>query len=243
VGPQGRVLSWEVPAIGAAPLLRLGLLVEAPSRFDGRIVVEEVDWRGPPRELTVSGTLLTSIWETQPPGLRGWVSSAENFEADSRYTFAISHGRALGLATTGCRDWDDYAVTSRLVFSLHSACGLVLRSVGHRRFYAALFEEGRRVTIVKQHYRARAVLASAEFPYAQEGSHRVEARCQAGHLTVAVDGTQVAAARDAEAPYPGGAAGFIVEGGTVYADGFCVRALAAGRQEPAPTPLRELRCR
>jgi hypothetical protein len=225
LGKQSSLLKWKIPPIGSVPLVRLGLLLEASSRFDGRVWIEEVDWRGAPSEFEVSGSLMTSIWETQPIGLRGWVSSAENFEADSRFTFAISHSRALGLATIGARDWSDYSVTSHLAFSMHSSCGLVLRSVGHRRFYAAMFEEGKRVTIVKHRDRDRLVLAAAEFPYEIDESHLVTARCVGRELMVDVDGAEVLSTSETDSPYLGGAAGFIVEGGTVYADGFSVHLL------------------
>ena len=225
LGKQPSLLEWKIPQIGAVPLVRLGLLLEADSRFDGRVIIEEVDWRGAPSEFEVSGSLMTSIWETHPIGLRGWVSSAENFEADSRFTYAISHSHDLGLATIGARDWTDYSVTSDLAFSVHASCGLVLRSVGHRRFYAALFEEGKRLTIVKHRDRTRTVLATVEFPYEIDENHLVTARCVGREITVVVDSVEVIAARDSDTPYLGGAAGLIVEGGTVYADGFAVHRL------------------
>jgi hypothetical protein len=45
---------------------------------------------------------------------------------------------------------------------------------------------------------------------------------------VDVDGVEVISTRDADSPYLGGAAGLIVEGGTVYADGFSVHRLGDG---------------
>lgn len=225
LGKQSSLLEWKIPPIGSVPLVRLGLLLEADSRFDGRVMIEEVDWQGAPSEFEVSGSLMTSIWETQPIGLRGWVSSAENFEADSKYTFAISHSHDLGLATIGTRDWSDYSVTSHLWFSLHASCGLVLRSVGHRRFYAAIFEEGKRLVIVKHRDRDRTVLVAVDFPYEIDEDHIVTARCVGTELVVEVDGVEVIATHDTDSPYQGGAAGFIVEGGTVYADGFSVHRL------------------
>jgi ADP-ribosylglycohydrolase len=228
LGPQSCLIEWKIPPIGSVPLVRLGLLLEASGSFDGRVTIEKVDWRGAPSEFEVSGSLMTSIWETQPIGLRGWVSSAENFEADSRYTFALSHSHDLGLATLGARDWSDYSVTSHLAFSVHTACGLVLRSVGHRRFYAAMFEEGKRLTIVKHRDRNRTVLAAVDFPYEVDEDHLVTARCVGRDLVVDVDGVEVISTRDADSPYLGGAAGLIVEGGTVYADGFSVHRLGDG---------------
>ena len=222
LGRQSSLIKWKVPSIGSVPVVRLGLVLEASCMFAGRVWIEEVDWQGAPSKFEVSGSLMTSIWETQPIGLRGWVSSAENFEADSKYTFALSHSHGLGLATIGTRDWNDYTVGSHLAFSMHASCGLVLRSVGHRRFYAAMFEGGKRVTIVKHRDRDRFVLAAAAFPYEIDESHLLTARCVGTELIVDVDGAEVLSTNDTASPYLGGAAGFIVEGGTLYADGFSV---------------------
>jgi len=88
-----------------------------------------------------------------------------------------------------------------------------------------MFEEGKRLTIVKHRDRDRTVLAAVEFPYESDESHHVSARCFGSDMVVTVDGDEVISARDHDSPYVGGAAGFIVEGGTVYADGFSVHGL------------------
>jgi hypothetical protein len=105
---------------------------------------------------------------------------------------------------------------------VHSRCGIVLRSVGHRRFYAVLLEGGSTVAIVKQHDRERTVLASRPFAYGLEGSCLLEARCVGREVSLRADGSDVLAVEDLSSPYLGGAAGLIVEGGTVFVDGFSV---------------------
>jgi ADP-ribosylglycohydrolase len=218
-----QLLSWEVPPVGATPLVRLGVSVSPADGACARLLLEEVDWHGAPRNYAIAGNLMTSIWETQPIGLRSWVSSAENFEADSRFTFALSHPAETGMTTIGARDWHDYEVESRLTFGLHAGCGMVLRSVGHRRFYAALFEGGTHVSIVKQDGRHRTVLAAAPFAYDNDIARLVTANCSGAELALVIDGSEVVSARDTASAYPGGAAGLIVEGGTLYAEGFSVR--------------------
>ena len=173
LGKQSSLLEWKIPPIGSVPLVRLGLLLEADSRFDGRVMIEEVDWQGAPSEFEVSGSLMTSIWErnrsaygdgsAQLRTLRRTPSTPSYFPIRTTWVWRRSEPG----------DWSDYSVTSHLWFSLHASCGLVLRSVGHRRFYAAIFEEGKRLVIVKHRDRDRTVLVAVDFPYEIDEDHIV----------------------------------------------------------------------
>jgi hypothetical protein len=228
LGSERTELSWRVPDVGTAPFVRFGLLVECARRFDGEVFVHAVDWSGAPERFAVEGVLLTSIWDTHPAALAGWVSSAANFEADFERTFSVSHPRGTGLATTGTTDWGDYAVSSTLRPSLHRRAGLVARSVGHRRYYAAVFEGGDTVRLVKQRDAECRVLAEAGFDYAHDKPYRCELRCVGDSLSLLIDGQPVLQARDSDRHYRGGAAGFLVDSGTVLADGFVIQALDGG---------------
>jgi ADP-ribosylglycohydrolase len=224
-------LRWRIPAVTSNPLLRYGLLVESATRFDSAVTVTSIDWTGAPAAFKIDGVLLSSIWDTHPEQLGAWVSSAANFEADFERTFSVSHPRGAGLATIGTRDWDDYSVVSTLRFSLHREAGLVVRSVGHRRYYAATFDGGSRVRLVKQRDGTRLVLADARFEYCEGTPYLVDVGCVGNQLTVLVDGNMIVEGSDPERAYDGGAAGFLIDEGTVLADGFEVRALDAGGRE------------
>src|SRR5690606_1811560 len=139
LGTEPSDLEWTVPDVGVNPIQRLGFEVSAERRFDGSVVIEHVDWSGAPSRFEQGGILLSSIWDLTPEPLRAWVSSARHFEPDFRYTYSVSHPAGTGLATIGTRDWDDYTVSSTLVFNPHEAGGLVIRARGHRRYYAAVF--------------------------------------------------------------------------------------------------------
>jgi hypothetical protein len=211
-------LSWTVPDTGNAPLLRLGLLIEAAARFDGTVTISSIDWAGAPEHFRVSGVLSTSIWDTHPEPLRAWVSSAANFEADSARTFSMSH-QGVALATTGARDWADYTVAGTLRFSLHRRAGLVARSIGHRRYYAAEFRDGSTLSLTKQYDARTGTLDTVAFPYRHDHPYRIGLTVAGSRLAVAVDGETVIETTDHE-PLPGGAAGFLIDEGTVYADDF-----------------------
>jgi hypothetical protein len=212
-----------VPDVGVNPLIRFGVRAEATRRYDGRIVLESVDWSGAPDPYEQSGMLLTSIWDTKPEPLDGWVSSAQNFEADFRYTYSVSHPVGTGLVTTGTRDWSDYSVSSTLVFNLHRSAGLVARSAGHRRYYAAIFSGGDTVALVKQDNGDRVTLAETGWSYHEDVAYEVSLYCEGTRLWLLVDGERLLEATDEAHPFTCGGAGFAVEEGTLLADGFRIQ--------------------
>jgi len=224
-------LIWRIGDIGPLPILRVGVMIESPRRFDGDVTVWSIDWTGAPEYFHLEGVLLTSIWDTHPEPLRAWVSSAANFEADFDRTFSVSHPHGIGLATTGSTDWDDYTVSSTLFFSLHRQGGLVARSVGHRRYYAALLDRGNRVRLVKQRDGQCTVLAETAYDYHQDEPLDIALHCTGTQIGVRIEGASVLLAQDTSTtPYRQGAAGFLVDTGAILADGFQIRSL------PTPTP-------
>ncbi|MFF0265412.1 ADP-ribosylglycohydrolase family protein [Kribbella sp. NPDC004536] len=217
------VLEWTVPDRGIP--FRIGLSVS------GTAYLHWLDWDGAPAEYTQSGILLSSIWDTQPPGLAPWVSSAKNFEADFATTFSVSHPDPLGVVTTGTRDWVDYEISSRLSFSLSRSAGLVVRARGHRNFTAAVFD-GHLLSIVEQHDAERAVLASTPFALRRDAPYDVTVECVADVVQVRVDGISMLSATTTRVA--GGGAGFFVDTGTMSADGFTVRSHPRGGPIAAP---------
>ncbi|TAM67561.1 MAG: ADP-ribosylglycohydrolase family protein [Microbacteriaceae bacterium] len=214
---------WEVPTHGNGVPFRVGFEVVALPEAAIELRVHSVDWAGAPRNFQQHGILLSSIWDTRPKDLAVWVSSAKNFEADFATTFAVSHPEALGVVTTGTRDWGDYEVQSTLLFSLHDVGGIVLRARGHRRFLAAVFTRGGAIQLISQFDGSRTILAEVAFRYELDRSYDVVAACVGNRVSVTVDGVVIA---DATTDHiKGGGAGFIVERGTLTADGFTARAV------------------
>jgi ADP-ribosylglycohydrolase len=211
-------LVWEVPDIGNAVPFRFGLEFADATR----VRVASVDWQGAPRVFTQSGLLLESIWDTKPLALAPWVSSAKNFEADFATTYSVSHPDVLGVVTTGTREWRDYAIDSTLVFSLHDAGGLVVRARGHRSFIAAIFRLGG-VELIEQQDDERTILARVEFPYELDRPYAVSFSAVADELLLEIDGATILTARSSRTS--GGGAGFLIETGTMSADGITIRAV------------------
>ena len=223
--PGANTLRWQVPPNGGMPLFRIGLDLTAPpggpSRLAGSLRLLSVDWDGAPRDFRQRGMLMSSIWNLRPHWLRAWVSAAREFAPDFELTYCISHSADNGLVTLGTRDWRDYAVETRLRFSLHRRGGLVLRARGLRRYYAAVFSGGDRLAIVARHNDAVYTLAQASFAYEMERRYALYFAAAGNRLSLAVDGIPLLETRDDR--YPSGGAGFVIDEGTMLADGFRVR--------------------
>ena len=214
---------WRIPKNGGMPLFRLGLEFRAERSLACELCLQSVDWRGAPADFQQQGMLMSSIWNLQPRWSRAWVSAAKEFAPDFSETYCVSHSGQDGLVTMGTRDWRDYAVESRLRFSLHEVGGLVLRARGLRRYYAALFCGGDRLAIVAQQDAERHILAECTFAYRKEHPYALRFAALGERLTLLVDGRLLLEAQDGR--YDGGGAGFLIERGTMLADGFLVQSL------------------
>jgi ADP-ribosylglycohydrolase len=218
-------LEWTVPDTGGMPIFRLGIELVADRRLDGRIGFLDLDWDGAPAAFEQQGMLMTSIWNLAPYWLQAWVSSARQFAPDFTYTYCISHTIDNGVVTMGTQDWADYSVESGIAFSLHEAGGLVLRSKGHRRYYAAILSGGTTASIIARRDNVVETLASVPFPYEMDRVYALRFEVQGDALALSIDGARMLETRDPEGRHARGGAGFVVERGTILADGFRVAAL------------------
>lgn len=215
--------SWTVPGVAGMPIFRFGLQFESEKQFSGVVRVGFVDWKGAPERFAQTGMMMTSIWETLPHWTQMWCSSATNFAADFFHTLCISHLGDKGLATLGSPDWDDYAVSSKLEFSLHDEGGLVARAQGHRRYYALVLSAGNRASLIKRCDDQVTVLATADFTYDLDTLYELTLEVNGPHIRGIVEGAELLAVHDGTFGY--GEAGFLMSNGSMTADGFVVQAL------------------
>lgn len=222
LGLGGTTLAWTVPDTNGLPLYRLGVEFGTDGRFDGDVVIRSIDWRGAPDAFEIRGMQVKSIWNLTPFWTRAWVSSARHLAPDFKWTLCVSHPDENGVVTTGSRDWDDYSVASSIDYSLNDGAGLVARARGHRRYYAGILK-GEEALILKRYDGEVSVLARAAVPIGATGKRDLKLSLKGDELRFAVDGNEVAVARDTS--FASGGAGFLVERGTIVADGFLVHAL------------------
>jgi hypothetical protein len=215
-------LSWTVPVTNGLPLYRLGIEFGSETRYDGTVTVNSVHWSGAPMAYETKGMLVKSIWNLTPFWTRAWVCSARHFAPDFKYTLCFSHPDENGVATTGSRDWDDYAVASSLDYSINEGGGLVARARGHRRYYAGMLK-GREALIIRRYDDEVAVLSRVPVEIGAEGKRDLKLTVAGDRLSFVVDGKPAGEATDKT--FTSGGAGFIVEKGTIVADGFLVHAV------------------
>ncbi|MDR2404472.1 MAG: ADP-ribosylglycohydrolase family protein [Spirochaetaceae bacterium] len=220
LSPGRNVIQDAAPFIGGMPIFRFGLDCTGESE-GAEILVTRIDWSNTPVLFAQRGMMMQSIWETKPYWFRGWVSSAKQFAADFTHTLCISHTEQNGVVTIGTRDWSDYEVETNLIFSLHQAGGLVLRSRGHRLYYGLLFSGGDTLSIIECVHGKETVLQSIPFAYRQDIPYKVIARVKENRISVAVDGRPVLEASSGR--YRDGAAGFRVDRGTMIVRDFILR--------------------
>lgn len=210
---------WAIPDNGGLPVLRFGLEFASKKRYRGDVLVRSVDWANAPAKIEQKGIMMRDMWDLDPFWAKMFVASAETFTPNLNCTYCISHPEAGGLATIGTRDFTDYTVSSTLKFSLHQRAGLVARSRGHRRYYAAVVSGGDTFQIIKRCDDNETVLAEGKVSYEQFENNTMRLTVKGAVLEGSFGGVTIQA-DDKDAPFESGAAGFLVDAGAVFIDGF-----------------------
>lgn len=223
-------LQWEIPDTNGFPIYRIGVELLSDVRLDGELILTSMDWSNSPRHFALPRSYVMSPgltpWTTNTIWLKSFMSSARNFYPDYTTTFSISHPEKNGVVTIGTSEWADYRVKSTITFMQQEGSGLVARSRGHRRYYAALIQDGR-ARIVMHKDEQVVILAESEVGYPMDATYSLEFSLAGSALQMVVDG--VVAATAADTTYEKGAAGFVVDTGAILVDGFLVQRIEGGR--------------
>lgn len=163
---------------------------------------------------------MNSIWNTNPLWLAGFASSAAQFAADFKQTYCISHIEEDGLVTIGSKEWDDYSVSSTAYFSLHKSGGLVIRSVGHKRYYGAVLENGKEAVLYVQKDGMRKELARTAYTYQEDLPYQMKLTAKGSELYFEVNGTLLLQTEDET--YHCGGTGFVISKGTMTCDSLII---------------------
>lgn len=219
-------IDWTIPALSGMPVFRIGIAIRSERRFSGEVLLASLGWTGAPRMYSLSGMLMSSIWNVAPSWLKMWTSSAKQFQADFKYTLCMSHPEDNGVSTIGTADWIDYRVESRLIYSLHRSGGLVIRCNGHRRYYAARLSGYHTAEIICRRDDNIMVLGRIPFAYTEDRPYTLSFRAKGDELSFSIDGIELLSVTDST--YRCGGAGFVVGAGTFSADGFLVETRGEG---------------
>lgn len=216
---------WTIPSLGGMPVLRFGFVFSAEKRIDGKASIKYVSWNNAPTLFQQKGIMMKDMWDLSPFWSRCFVPSAKCFTPNLKHTYVISHPEDNGLATVGTRDWKDYSVESNLSFSTHRYGGLVARSRGHRRYYAAILEEGKKAKIIKRIDDDVVILAECPLSYDEFEKINMVFTIDQNRLKLTIRGEVVLSAEHNDPRLPSGGAGFIVGDGSMFIDDFIVRGI------------------
>ena len=129
------------------------------------------------------------------------------------------------MADLGCEDWRDYRVSARVIPSLSTRCGLLARTHGNRKYYAAVLEDQHWLRLIARDGDKETVLASAPFDHPWDQPLTLSLECSGTHLRATADGC-VLEAEDGR--FAGGGAGMLVSEGSMLVDELKVE----GSDEP-----------
>ena len=219
----GDTYVWRVPALGGKCLDRFGIALTG--KVNNGVQIASIDFIGAPDHFCINGSLRNCDLGHANMQLQAFTSSAREFDLDDRHTFTISNHEDTGLVTIGTEDFRDYQVSCQAVPYLHQAFGLVIRSRGHRKYYALLLKEHDKAQLIRQDGDERLVLAECSCPYKELISYTLTLKAQGSHISASVGQKVLLTAQDTR--YDRGGCGFLICEGTFMADDFQIAA-----QEP-----------
>ena len=152
-------LEWQIPDLGGAPVVHIGLRVSSDEPSEGCIHLDHLSWDGSPNVTFCKPSAAGSMWKRQ------WVNAADVFTDEFEEAFRVIQNRGRGLVMTGTREWEDYTVEAAITPHLARSFGLAARVQGQERYYALLLCEGNRIKLIK---RLDGETVLAEQPYAWE---------------------------------------------------------------------------
>lgn len=214
-------ITWRIPSLGGMPIERVGVQMIYPKPGE-RVLLRSMDWDGAPKCLTLQAVLREEETGRPRRAFDMFAASATQFTVDKVHTFCVSHNAENGIADFGTEDWRDYTIEASVIPSMHLRCGLVARTHGHRRYYAAVLEGGSVLRLLCRNGDTEMELAACDLPYREEEPIVLSLTCRGNALEVSVNGEKLLAAT--HELYVFGGAGFLASCGTMLVDGLSIRA-------------------
>ncbi len=208
-------LVWTLPDTGGDPLAEIGIEVCADVATSGTLYVDRVWWTGAPQITLRRPAHNGNMWA------RAWIDACDQFTTRWDESFRISSAQR-GTLTQGADDWRDLSISAAITLETATLGGISARAGGLQRYYALVLIDGDRVALIRQHD-ATHLLAQAPFAWSHSREYALRLDVQGSRLTGYVDGQALVSADDAT--FTSGAAGYLVEGGTLMSDALSVAPL------------------
>ena len=223
---NNNLIDWLIPDTNGFPIFKVGFEVTSSKKIDGSVVLRYMDFKGAPKRFfmprSYEMTKDITPWTTNTIWLKTFMNSATSFYPDYTTTLSLSHPEKFGVVTIGSLDWDNYRVSSKVLFLMNDSGGLVARSEGHRRFYSLVIEDGS-LKIIMNKDRERKTLAQVNNNYKLDTKYELSFEVKNNQLKGYLNGELLLTAKDDT--YSVGAAGFIVDTGAVLIDTMLVEGL------------------
>lgn len=211
------VLTWIVPEVGGYPIAEVGIEATSAARTSGVVDLDFLTWEGAPDTTFVKTESGTAWRET-------WVNGVDHYH-DWEEPFRLIQDEGTGLLIQGCREWQDYEVSSTVAIHLVERAGIAARVQGMCRWIGLFLCRDGYVRLVKSLDGER-TLAEAAFPWEFGGSYELTIRCDGSRITGSVGDRLVLEATDENRPLDGGGVAFVLQEGRIGSYGMAVRPLS-----------------
>ncbi len=212
---------WHIPSLGGKCIDRFG--IEVIGETFNQVLVRSVDFKGAPSDFLITGSLRNYDLGRANMQLQAFTSSAKEFSFDARHTFTVSNHEGTGLAVIGTKDFSNYQVSCKAVPYLHKEFGLVIRSRGHRKYYAFLLKDHNTAQLIRQDGEERTILEELPFSYKELETYELTLQAEGKRISTAINGEILLSAEDER--YQNGGCGFLICEGTFMADDFRVKSV------------------
>lgn len=209
---EARDLDWTIPDTGGDPIAEIGIELCADNHHSGTIYLDRIGWTGTPQITLRRPTHNGTLWE------RAWVNACDQFTTRWAESFRISSA-GRGTLTQGTSDWHNYSAQAAITLVTAHTGGIIARAQGLERYYALVLIDGDKVALIKQHYGTE-ILAETAFAWSDSAEYTLRLDVEGSHLRGYVEDQRVLEAEDGT--FAGGAAGYLVENGTLMSDALVV---------------------
>lgn len=215
-------IEWTIPSrFENEPIEQIGIAIRKATKGD-KIWLDNLSWTEAPNMTFVKpgpssigvDNHGTTFWQ------RAWVSSLQKVYYDFGPSLLMSQDYGEGVHYQGTREWTDYAVEVKgFVVNLGKECGIIARVQGLNRWFGLLLRTGKNgqkyVAVVKAMDEERSELARMQFDWTLDQAYCLSMEMYGERIEAKVDGMAV---KCRDGTYRGGAAGFLVNSGSVSAD-------------------------
>lgn len=206
-------IRWTIPQVGGFPIASIGIQVIG----ENPVEIDSITWTGAATTTFQRPTVDNTMWR------RAWVDGIQKWsEHWASHPFTLTQNEGVGILSQGTKEWENYEVSAEVTVPLATSAGIAGRIGGMRRYYALILEQNDHARLVRA-ADERTVLAEVPLPIDPDTTYQLKLRLQGNQITGIIDGKELLIATDDF--LIGGAAGFVLEEGTIVADAIDIKAL------------------